>query len=704
MFSPEEIQAQLSKFIAADLKKKQNKLASNSNEECATTHTMTVLCGGTDFHLYRDSISSIEFLNRVLEPGQNFIYVNGVGFAYRLGAQDGAAEIAIFKGEKGASEDKYSRSADIVDEVTGASVHDTAAEIVRLIKLRLETEKEITINLVGWSRGAMTAFEVARLLHYNTDKQLAGRYKINICAFDPVAGPQLISSVSNVIEVTPNIASAEVFYCLTEERLLFQPAVFKGGTKNKNNITIHSLPGSHADLVKAPVINNDDSDDLKTQKTRVTKSTDIANHIMLEFCKRNGVKLSAKKCAQERQRNNKAYNSKMKLLSDVEVLLSYAAVYPLIDSKPGFFSREVRRNRCQWVSHPCFMNKHHEQVFKRHFSKLTPMGKSAPQVADPEVVRQKQALTKMHVEHETQLKAYFRYLSHEPVENTKAKIFDEKEFKRFVLQDLGQAHYLNFDEDTVLRNLNKLQIFFENPAQANNYKFSFVIVNVMYQFCVENYNIFREKVENDNANQNTNKSLIAIKAILMGLARYMRKHQKHFKTLFKHLNEGENDNIDYAQRAVTEWIDDKLIAWEAHVHLMLLQSFHLTGNKDIFNKELKITISRIQDHIKNSVDKLSAYHIVHLYKIIDSTCTRINKALDNGSQTKMDISIAKTLKCLVFHIGRYLDKHSAQYRPINQQRHAEQKKQCVQKISEVLTRLKGSEHSKPSANKVRFRT
>jgi len=101
------------------------------------------------------------------------------------------------------------------------------------------------INMVGWSRGAITCFMIAHALLNNPR---TSAIPVNIFAFDPVPGPGNFDD-PNKVTLPTNVRAYAAVVQEDERRKIFRPALINadeaGGVKAK----FYYMPGGHSTAV-----------------------------------------------------------------------------------------------------------------------------------------------------------------------------------------------------------------------------------------------------------------------------------------------------------------------------------------------------------------------------------------------------------------------------------------------------------------------
>jgi len=102
-----------------------------------------------------------------------------------------------------------------------------------------------TINMVGWSRGAITCFMIAHALH--DDPRTAG-IAVNIFAFDPVPGPGNFNDPEKVT-LPGNVKHYAAVVQEDERRKIFRPALTSAEDAPGFKTRFYYMPGGHSTAV-----------------------------------------------------------------------------------------------------------------------------------------------------------------------------------------------------------------------------------------------------------------------------------------------------------------------------------------------------------------------------------------------------------------------------------------------------------------------
>lgn len=143
-------------------------------------------------------------------------------------------------------------AARLVKEATGGGVQQNVDNTVELIRaLNLANHKPDAINMLGWSRGAVTCIRIAWKLYQSQDVNLRS-IPVNIFAVDPVAGAGHSTEV-DATTVTPNVRNYFATLAMGEKRRFFKPIAghrLRVADPNVTRAWIVPMPGHHTDTAK----------------------------------------------------------------------------------------------------------------------------------------------------------------------------------------------------------------------------------------------------------------------------------------------------------------------------------------------------------------------------------------------------------------------------------------------------------------------
>jgi hypothetical protein len=99
-----------------------------------------------------------------------------------------------------------------------------------------------TINMAGWSRGAITCFMIAHALNENPRTEAIN---VNIFAFDPVPGPGNFDDPDKV-SLPPNVKRYSAVVQEDERRKIFRPTLIDGEQAPGIKTKFYYMPGGHS--------------------------------------------------------------------------------------------------------------------------------------------------------------------------------------------------------------------------------------------------------------------------------------------------------------------------------------------------------------------------------------------------------------------------------------------------------------------------
>jgi len=124
--------------------------------------------------------------------------------------------------------------------VDGYGWEQNVAHTIAVLEATIDLPQ--TINMVGWSRGAITCFMIAHAL---LDNPRMRSIVVNIFAFDPVPGPGNFDD-ANKVTLPSNVRAYVAVVQEDERRKIFRPALVDadeaGGVKSK----FYYMPGGHS--------------------------------------------------------------------------------------------------------------------------------------------------------------------------------------------------------------------------------------------------------------------------------------------------------------------------------------------------------------------------------------------------------------------------------------------------------------------------
>ncbi len=135
---------------------------------------------------------------------------------------------------------------------TGGGVQENVDNTVELIRaLNLANLKPEAINMLGWSRGAVTCIRIAWKLFQSQDANIR-QIPVNIFAVDPVAGAGHSTEV-DATTVTPNVRNYFATLATGEQRRFFKPIAghrLHIANAAQTKAWIVPMPGHHSDTAK----------------------------------------------------------------------------------------------------------------------------------------------------------------------------------------------------------------------------------------------------------------------------------------------------------------------------------------------------------------------------------------------------------------------------------------------------------------------
>lgn len=136
--------------------------------------------------------------------------------------------------------------------MTGGGVKENVENTVEFIRaLNLAGQKPDGINMIGWSRGAVTCIRIAWKLFQSQDANLRN-IPINIFAVDPVAGAGHSNEV-DACTITPNVKNYFATLAMGEKRRFFKPIAGQRlivQDPNASRAWVLPMPGHHSDTAK----------------------------------------------------------------------------------------------------------------------------------------------------------------------------------------------------------------------------------------------------------------------------------------------------------------------------------------------------------------------------------------------------------------------------------------------------------------------
>lgn len=124
--------------------------------------------------------------------------------------------------------------------VDGFGWEDNVAHVMAVLGATIELPQ--TINMVGWSRGAITCFMIAHALAKNP--RTSG-IPVNIFAFDPVPGPGNFNDPDKVT-LPGNVRAYAAVVQEDERRKIFRPVLIHSDEASGAKTRFYYMPGGHS--------------------------------------------------------------------------------------------------------------------------------------------------------------------------------------------------------------------------------------------------------------------------------------------------------------------------------------------------------------------------------------------------------------------------------------------------------------------------
>ena len=207
-----------------------------------------------------------------------------------------------------------------------------------------------TINMIGWSRGAVTCLRMANWIR----EFLGPGFEINIFAIDPVAGLDAGVELKDTAVIPRTVRNYVAILALDEMRGDFAPqdlSRIKIEDPTETNVAFLPFPGVH----NTPVIEKD---------AKLAEVTKVVRHLGYKFLTKHGTAFkkaettftASQLCElyAAMQQKREGYRAMMK--KDVEARLS-----------GGIVERGVRQHAASYVHADAkfFINEHHRECMKR---------------------------------------------------------------------------------------------------------------------------------------------------------------------------------------------------------------------------------------------------------------------------------------------------------------------------------------------------
>ena len=253
----------------------------------------------------------------------------------------------------------------LTGRIFGNGWDDNVYKVVWLVQhLKWDENMPIdTVNIVGWSRGAVTSLKMANKLFEVFEDTI----RVNIVSIDPVPGG-LTRETLDTKTIPPNVHDYLAVLALDDDRSNFQPLdrskvklmaprsqLGKSGNPDSLDPThlvarAHFLPmpGNHSDLVQSGL-----------SSPHVQRSAELTRHIAWSFLAAHGTEMTAS----FDDRRDQVCRSYSELLENRD-LIAAAASGGSFDAVGGYRKeRSVRAHRTDYVGESAtYLNEHHRAL------------------------------------------------------------------------------------------------------------------------------------------------------------------------------------------------------------------------------------------------------------------------------------------------------------------------------------------------------
>lgn len=313
----------------------------------------TIFCHGTDWNRDKKEPEIVNFFahNAQGSEYESWLMLDGVGSRNRSGQMAGQFDWASRERlkKRGRKFSEWLESLSVVSAVTGHGVSDNVRHaIVALANLE---PMPTCINLIGWSRGAVTALIIA-----NKVAEIFPDIKdINIFAIDPVAGRDagIDPDKPENRTIPAAVKNYLAFLAMGENRRTFKP-------QDATRVIVQS-PASN--VVFLPIDGIHGSPALHDKATK--EISQIAWSTAYLFLTHLGTPIQKTPPFFVRSDSGllEAY-SNMKLKDEVYKSIKQKGMIQFIIGR-GFSSRDFAKNLDEYVINPeYFINQHHRQCFQ----------------------------------------------------------------------------------------------------------------------------------------------------------------------------------------------------------------------------------------------------------------------------------------------------------------------------------------------------
>ncbi len=326
----------------------------------------TIYCHGSGGHRDKPDKEIVSFMGRraVGEEYRDYLILDGVGgkpsgknnpnpmagtFNWASRGKEAKGKTPL---ELGGGRTKGATAANI----SGHGVEDNARHA--LVVLGDLPTLPTTVNMVGWSRGAVTALVIANMLW-----DIFSQVRVNIFAFDPVAGQDAgrgeSESALSRRKIPPSVTNYVGLLATGENRKTFSPQDLSRviiQNPPSSNVLFLPFPGKHS---TAPQNNDPKAMDV----------TNIAWTLVHRFFQQMGTV----------QAGYPMLQSNGEMLESYSRILNRGDVYGGIKQKglkqrligKGFGARDMTQHLEQYTKHSdYFVNEHHRTLFKRALPRM----------------------------------------------------------------------------------------------------------------------------------------------------------------------------------------------------------------------------------------------------------------------------------------------------------------------------------------------
>ncbi|MEO1616442.1 MAG: hypothetical protein AAFV88_11370 [Planctomycetota bacterium] len=147
-------------------------------------------------------------------------------------------------------------------QIAGVGVGTNVSRALRAIEEHYERysrNRQLIVNLAGWSRGAITCLKIANRL-YLKHNQLSRMVRFNIYGIDPVPGGGVTPGANVVnnpmwrkLKTTPNIKTCSLIYAQHDNTGMFRELFLPYVPQMRHSYTeteVEVMPGNHSEMVE----------------------------------------------------------------------------------------------------------------------------------------------------------------------------------------------------------------------------------------------------------------------------------------------------------------------------------------------------------------------------------------------------------------------------------------------------------------------